>query len=295
MKAQKACMDCIRRKQEKRTAPFSDEEKKRRYMEKVDEILCRFGETEPAPGLSERINEVFREFWGETKDLSTEKRLYNELLLQREEEFFRKAEADEDPLAAALRLSAAGNYIDTAAVEDVNEKTLALLLERAGTAAISEKEVAAFADDLAAAKRFTLLTDNAGEIVLDKVLLRVIQKRYPALSVTVVVRGANVENDASMTDAEEAGLTALFPCVGNGNAAPGTVLSRLSDEAKAAVFGADVLLAKGQANFESLYGEGLSPYYLFLCKCEHFTARFGLPKFGTVFAKEERISVRGNG
>ncbi len=289
MKAQKACMDCLRKKQEKRVAGFSDGDKKRRYLDEVEEILCRFGKMESSPALSERIDGLFREFWGETKDFSEEKRLYNRLLLDREEEFFRQAEQNADPIGAALRLAVAGNYIDTAAVENVNETTLALLLERAETAALPEKEVAAFTADLAKAKRLTYLTDNAGEIVLDKVLLRVIRKRFPNLSVTVVVRGANVDNDASMEDAKEVGLTALFSCVGNGNAAPGTVLDRLSEEAKEAVFGADVLLAKGQANFESLYGEGLSPYYLFLCKCEHFTDRFGLSRFGAVFANEERI------
>ena len=293
MKAQKACMDCIRCKQEKRVARFPDEEKKRLYLEQVEEILRIYGETEPSPGLSERINERFSEFFGQREDFSEEKRFYNTLLSAREEDFFRQVIADPDPIAAALRLSAQGNYIDSVAVENVSEKTLSSFLERASKTRLSERELADFSEELAKAKRLTFLTDNAGEIVLDKVLLRVLKAKFPELSVTVVLRGEAVDNDATLQDAGEVGLSALFPCVGNGNAAPGTVLSRLSDEAKEAIFGADLLLAKGQANFESLFGEGLSPYYLFLCKCEHFTTRFGLPRFGTVFAKEERIKGIG--
>ena len=53
--------------------------------------------------------------------------------------------------------------------------------------------------------------------------------------------------------------------------------------------GADVVISKGQGNFEGLYGEGVNPYYLFLCKCELFVRRFGLKQFSSVFRKEERI------
>lgn len=86
-------------------------------------------------------------------------------------------------------------------------------------------------------------------------------------------------------------LTDIVPCIGNGNAAPGTVIKRLSEEARKALFSADVIISKGQGNFESLYGEGLNPYYLFLCKCELFVQRFGLARYESVFAREERIRV----
>ena len=73
---------------------------------------------------------------------------------------------------------------------------------------------------------------------------------------------------------------------------PGTVMKELSGEARDALLGADVVIAKGQGNFESLFGSGLNPYYLFLCKCELFVRRFGLPQYASVFAKEEDIEIR---
>lgn len=53
-----------------------------------------------------------------------------------------------------------------------------------------------------------------------------------------------------------------------------------------------MVIAKGQGNFESLFGEGVNPYYLFLCKCGLFVRRFGLEQYKSVFAKEERIKLK---
>lgn len=135
------------------------------------------------------------------------------------------------------------------------------------------------------------LTDNCGEIVLDKILIRFIQEIYPKLKITVIVRGKNVINDATMEDAEEIGLTKQVRCIGNGNSAPGTVFRDLSEEAKQVLTNADVIISKGQGNFESMVGEGFNPYYIFLCKCELFVRRFGLQQYETVFVKEERLNM----
>ena len=78
----------------------------------------------------------------------------------------------------------------------------------------------------------------------------------------------------------------------NGNAAPGSVLSRFSKEALETLKSADMAIAKGQGNFEGLYGENINPYFLFLCKCTLFQQRFGLAQYSSVFSKEERIKCR---
>lgn len=123
-------------------------------------------------------------------------------------------------------------------------------------------------------------------------MIRHIKEEFPGLRITAIVRGEDVINDATLEDAREVGLTDLVLCIGNGNAAPGTVIKRLSREAKEALYSADVIISKGQGNFESLYGEGLTPWYLFLCKCELFVRRFGLAQYESVFAREDRIAIR---
>lgn len=85
------------------------------------------------------------------------------------------------------------------------------------------------------------------------------------------------------------GLTELVPCIGNGNGASGSVIKRFGKEARQLLLDADMVISKGQGNFEGLFGEGLNPYYFFLCKCELFVRRFGLKQYESVFIKEERI------
>ena len=70
--------------------------------------------------------------------------------------------------------------------------------------------------------------------------------------------------------------------------APGSVIKRFSEKAKKITLDADLIIAKRQGNFEGLFGEGLNPYYFFLCKCELFVRRFGLRQCESVFIKEER-------
>ena len=289
MKAEDACLSCLWKRQEKRLEKFPDGKKKNEYRARLRNIIEEFRDKEPSPGLAERADDLFFEFFGEREDLSALKSRYNRLLLGKEDELRFRIRNAVDPLSEALRLAAAANYVDLAAVEDLNEKALENLLERADCMEIPPLETEAFSEELQAAKTLAYLTDNCGEIVLDKLLVELLKEKYPGLSVTVIVRGGAVTNDASMEDAMEVGLSEGARCIGNGNRAAGTVLGRLSEEAKAALFGADVVLTKGQGNFESLYGEGLNPYYLFLCKCELFTERFGLRRFSAVFRKEERM------
>lgn len=146
-----------------------------------------------------------------------------------------------------------------------------------------------FIEDLRHAKTLVYLTDNCGEIVLDKIFMRFIKEAYPNLKITAIVRGESVINDATLEDATEVGLTEVVRCIGNGTAAPGTVFRCLSEEARQVLESADMIISKGQGNFESMYGEGFNPYYIFLCKCELFVRRFGLSQYEMVFAKEERI------
>lgn len=198
----------------------------------------------------------------------------------------------EDVLKKCIKYVCAANYIDFSAVENVNEGTFEELLKKAAQETVCEEEYQSFRKDLERAGSLVYLVDNCGEIVLDKVFIRHLKEAFPGLWITAVVRGEDVINDATMTDAEEIGLTELVACIGNGNAAPGTVLKRLSKEAKQVLDEADVIIAKGQGNFESLFGEGVNPYYFFLCKCELFVRRFGLARYESVFMKEDRLSIK---
>lgn len=289
MRANSMCISCILGKQEKLIRDFSDEDKKSQYINRVLEILRKHGQTESSPWLAEKINQLYEECWGEGEDYTVIKQRYNQLLLSKEKEILSCINNSNDCIRECIKYVSAGNYIDFSAVDNVNEHTLDELLQKVNEENISEIEYFNFKRDLEQAKKLVYVTDNCGEILLDKIFIKCIEDKYPKLKITVIVRGQNVINDATIEDAKQVGLTDIVTCIGNGNGAPGTVIKLLSEEAKQALFEADMIISKGQGNFESLFAEGLNPYYIFLCKCELFVRRFGLKQYESVFMKEERI------
>lgn len=291
MHAGSMCISCILSKEEKSIRQFPDEEKKSEYMHQVLEILYHYALTECSPQLTERLERLHQDFWGSTKDYTEQKQKYNQLLLNMEKQIEKQIQISADPLMECIKYVCAANYIDFSAVEQVNEETLEELLKKAVSQNIPIDEYASFQKDLQNAGKLVYLTDNCGEIVLDKLFVKYIKENFPKLQITVIVRGADVINDATMKDAEEVGLTELVPCMGNGNAAPGTIMEMLNQEAKEIIYNADLIISKGQGNFESLYGENLNPYYLFLCKCELFVKRFRMKQYESVFIKEERLKL----
>ena len=165
------------------------------------------------------------------------------------------------------------------------------LLEKAGEEDVDGHTFAMLSEDLDKAEELVYLLDNCGEIVADKLLVKVLKEQYPNINITVMVRGVEVLNDAVMEDAEEVGLTKLVKVIGNGNGVAGTQEDLLSREAREAIEKADIIISKGQGNFETIYGGGWNIYYLFLCKCAWFSERFGMERLKGVFINEKDVRV----
>ena len=165
------------------------------------------------------------------------------------------------------------------------------LLENENHEPLGQEEYANFQKDLSRAKSLVYLTDNCGEIVLDKLAIKILKEKYPQLDITVIVRGYPVVNDATMEDAEEIGLTDIVKVIGNGSNVGGTWFPGLSNEARTLLEQADVILAKGQGNFETMNDCGLNVYYLFLCKCDLFQRRFHAKELQGMFLNEHRLQM----
>jgi uncharacterized protein with ATP-grasp and redox domains len=103
------------------------------------------------------------------------------------------------------------------------------------------------------------------------------------------VRGAPVLNDATLEDARQVGLFDVANVVDNGTDIAGTCIKKLSDEIRELVEKSDVIISKGQGNFETLHGCGLNVYYLFLCKCSLFSEKFNVPKLTGMFLNDRRL------
>ena len=194
----------------------------------------------------------------------------------------------EDPLRTALLYARVGNYIDFSALECVDKEELFELFDRENDI-LDEGEYRNFCREMQQAKKMVYILDNCGEIVLDKLVIRLLKKQYPQAEIAAVVRGEEVMNDATMEDAVMTGLTEETQVIGNGDNVAGTILSRISPELRQKIEEADLLLAKGQGNFESMYGCGKNVYYLFLCKCDWFIKKFRAERLQGMFVNEHRI------
>ncbi len=282
---QEECRLCVLDKQLGRHPADADPALIEEYQNAVREITGR--KQLSAPEAVYHIRKVReRLFDVKEKDFTEIKKHYNALMLSREEAMMEEIHSASDPLRMALQLSMAANYIDFSALRNVNEDDLVQLMGSAGDIPLDENIFRILLSDLADARHLAFLTDNCGEIVADKCLIRILLEMYPSLSASVIVRGAPVANDVTMEDAEQTGLTEICRVMGSGSPIDGTIFEALSDEARDTLNAADVIMAKGQANYETLSGCGLNVYYLFMCKCHLFTRRFNVPRFSGILTRE---------
>ena len=103
------------------------------------------------------------------------------------------------------------------------------------------------------------------------------------------MRGLPVLNDATMEDAKQVKLSDIASVSDNGTAIAGTCLERISFEARQKIDEADLILAKGQGNFETLRYCKRNVYYAFMCKCKMFADKFGVPQYTGMFINDLRI------
>lgn len=258
----------------------------REYLDAIRKIMDDHIKDDSSPYMALRFAQAYERFFGPAESYAPIRKQYNDLVLSMEDAIRTNIEASEDPLFSALIYSRTGNYIDFAAMDHVEPETLIRLLEETQADAHDHKTYASFLNQCGNAESFLLLADNCGEIVLDRLMLEQLHKRFPKLKLTVMVRGGEVVNDAVMEDAEYAGIPSLARVITCGSATGGVVPALMSAEAKAAMDEADVILAKGQGNYEGLYGEGWHIFYLLLCKCEMFAQRFNVPRMTGMFTEE---------
>lgn len=284
------CIRCMLDKQLAKCPTDVPKELQLEYMQKILSIASNAPSHQGAPVMLDAFHRLQHEMFGIVpKDLADIKKKYNAMMLEREPGMQKRIDDSDRPLATAIQYAMIGNYIDFGAKHEVTDEQLNELLAQPEKYVLDENVYQALNADLKAAKQLVYLTDNCGEIVMDKLLVQAIKKAYPQLNVTVIVRGEPVSNDATMTDAQEVGMTEVARVIGNGNGVAGTHVDTLSQEAREAIDMADVLIAKGQANFETLNGCGLNMYYVFMCKCEMFAKRFGVPRFSGIMVNDHNV------
>lgn len=257
------------------------------YLAEIKALLDHRGKDDTSPYMVYLFHQVHLKYFGKSADYTDVKKRYNDLVLGMENDLRKEIEASADPLAKAFIMSRIGNYIDFGAMNHVDREEFLALFQDTKMREGDMPAYEAFLRECARGKSFLLICDNCGEIVLDKLMIEQLKKRFPHLTVKALVRGKEVLNDATEEDARYAGLDMVAEILSNGDAIAGTVYDVLPQEAKRAMDEADVILAKGQGNYESMSGQGRHVFYSFLCKCDLFTSRFQVPRLTGVFVEEK--------
>lgn len=244
------------------------------YLSKMD-----FGTTTP-----EIIGEIFDMIKRYTNNPDPYKEIrnyYNALFLKLLPEFERKLEQTENPFQSAIRYAIVGNIIDFNPVHNTLLEDIYDYFEKAEELELEIDDSLALMEDVLNAKNVLYLGDNCGEICMDKILLKKIKELNRNVNLSFGVRGKPVVNDSIAEDAYFVGIDEYAEIVENGDGSLGTVLNRTSPEFKAVYKKADVVIAKGQANYECLSEERKTVYFLLMTKCDVIAKDIG--------AKEQKL------
>ena len=234
-----------------------------KILSEVLQWACTVDLKQPAPMIGQRIHRRLRQLVGRDDPYRDAKDYQNHMAMAMVPELKTRIESAADPLDMALRIAIAGNVIDLGVPGTVTDFKIRETLAKCLTEPLIGKPQE-FITAVGKARNILYLTDNAGEIVFDRLLI----ERLGPDRVTVAVRGGPAINDATIPDAIAVGMPELVKVTDNGSDAPGTVLSDCSQSFRQLFKKADMIIAKGQGNFETLSDEPGNIFFLFKAKCQ---------------------------
>ncbi len=280
------CMPCFMKMalREARLACPDDEAKHHEIMMAWARKLGELDLSVPPPAIARHLAELVSDLTGCGDLYLEDKKQANDRVMELYPRLEEMVEAerktvDGDPLALALELAIIGNYIDRGVDLDVDWETE--LNNVSGS--ISVQILNEFKSLAVTGANVLLLGDNTGEIVLDKLLVKELLSR--GCRVTYAVRSKPVINDSTIVDARAVGMTELCEVVESGVDTPGTIIERCTPEFLELMHAADLILSKGQGNFESLEGVWPDIFCAFKVKCQRVAVDAGLPFKSSAFCK----------
>lgn len=220
------------------------------------------------------------------------KRKSNRCALDLLEKLKNKVDGSRDRLLAAVELAIAGNIIDFGARNNPDiegELENILLMESESIKKKSMFHYNEFKVELKAADNILYLADNAGEVVFDRILIEEIKKAYPKKNIIYAVKEKPIINDALTEDAKFCGIDKSARIISSGSDAPGAALGRCSEKFKGIFSRADMVISKGQGNFECLSGVKRPVFFLFMVKCPAVAKETGCEMGGIVLLYKGKI------
>ena len=283
-----ACLQCSLRRNIETVQSLGSAEDTMDFARELMKLYLEGPKDVPSTWYTPKITQLLHTRYGLEIDRFRQEKLdSNTLVLSHMDDIRCRVMGAENPILAGLQFAILGNYLDFSALQgQVSFEKFTEMLDTAHEMRFDTAVFEQFCQDLKQGKKLLYLTDNAGEIGFDRIFAEAISESFPSLEITFCVRGGPTLNDATREDAAAVGIP--FRVIDNGNLIPGTQLNQLGEEAKQALEKADVILAKGMANVETLLGSGYNIYYAFLVKCQRFVNLFAKPLMTPMLVSEIR-------
>lgn len=233
------------------------------------------------PAMAQKIHRFIREITGVKDPYLEVKNRFNKLGLQMYPELKQQVETSADPLETAVRLAIAGNIIDFGVNSVVEQSQVEKAIAESLTEPLDMEAMEEFRDATSQAEDILYLGDNAGEIVFDRLLI----EQLPYEKITFAVKGGPILNDATIEDAQVVGLTDIVNVIDNGSDAPGTILESCSEAFRRRFDKSDLIIAKGQGNFETLCDVDKNLFFMLRPKCVVLARHLGCEIGSLVLAR----------
>jgi len=241
------------------------------------------------PEFSEPVYRVFERVTGQSDPYRNLRKEQNDFILKNIDFFRHNITRSPDPLQTAALYSLTGNLIDFGSekVESLRQVFNEVSLDH-----LALNHYDRFASRLGQAQKILIIADNAGEAVLDLLFIREIKREYPRIDICYAVRSRPIINDIIRADAEYIGITREARVIESGCTFPGTILSRCTKDFRSVFLSADLVISKGQGNFETLEDHEPDILFLFKVKCRVIAAYTGLPPGSLLFAFKDSLRPR---
>lgn len=267
MKMQEKCLPCVVN-QAIKVADMVGMKEKGNLLRRVFSYLSQVDYNAiTSPELIGEIFSIIKEETGNQDPYKETRQKYNKMFLERLPVYEKEIEQSKNPFEEAVKYAIIGNVIDFNPIHELTIRDVERHFKRLKSENLEINDAALLRKELETAKTILYLGDNCGEICLDKILLRKIKAMNPKVQIFFATRGAAVVNDSIEEDAYLVGIDEVATVVSNGDSSLGTVLSRTSKEFLQIYEKADVVIAKGQANYECLSTKKKNIYFLLMTKC----------------------------
>ncbi len=237
------------------------------------------------PEMGAFIHRIVKEF-SENEDPYKEiKSKFNKIALALYPELVKIRDGSSNKFDTAVRLAIAGNIIDFGVGTNVDKTLVLKTIEQTLTERV-HGSMEHFQDAVSGAHKILYLGDNSGEIVFDRVFIEyLLSIKKTNNDIIFAVRGKPIINDVTLVDAEKTGMTKIVNVIDNGFDVPGTVINKCSEEFQSLFNESDLIISKGQGNYETLSGVNKNIFFLLKAKCKVIAKDLGC-KIGTSVVKK---------